>query len=270
MSMCASEMTPADIAAVTGGGNCNNGSGWGGAWGEWILVFLIFAVFGWGGMGFGGGFGGFGGGGANGALTRGELCQDFNFQNLDRSVQGISQGICDLGYTIANQFGQLARDNCQISATTNSNITNGFNNTNVAMLQGFNGIQSQMASCCCNLERGQDNTRFTIAQEDCATRNLIQSNTRDLIEAQNSGTRAILDAIQAQAIAAKDEKIAALSQQVNGLQLAASQAAQNNYLVNQLRPCPVPAYITCNPYTASYGVTPTGYNNNCGCNSCCG
>ena len=46
------------------------------------------------------------------------------------------------------------------------------------------------------------------------------------------------------------------------LRLQASQAKQNAYLVNELRPCPVPAYITCNPYAASYGF---GYNNGCGC-----
>lgn len=31
-------------------------------------------------------------------------------------------------------------------------------------------------------------------------------------------------------------------------QLAASQAAQNQYLVNTIRPCPVPAYTVANPF----------------------
>lgn len=33
--------------------------------------------------------------------------------------------------------------------------------------------------------------------------------------------------------------------------LAASQQAQNNYLVNQLRPAPGPAYIVQNPYAGT-------------------
>ena len=49
-------------------------------------------------------------------------------------------------------------------------------------------------------------------------------------------------------IEAKDEKIAAQNQQIFGLQLAASQAAQNQYLVNTIRPCPVPAYTVANPF----------------------
>ena len=43
------------------------------------------------------------------------------------------------------------------------------------------------------------------------------------------------------------------------LKLSASQQAQNNYLINQIRPCPIPAYPACNPWAAS----------NCNCNSCC-
>ena len=80
MSITTSEMTPADIAAVTNNnGNCNDG--FSGNWSSWIILFLIFGMFGW------GGFGGFGGNnaGVQGALTRGELCQDINYHHL-RSV----------------------------------------------------------------------------------------------------------------------------------------------------------------------------------------
>ena len=38
-----------------------------------------------------------------------------------------------------------------------------------------------------------------------------------------------------------------------------SQLAQNQYLVNTIKPCPIPAYLTCSPYAAV--GTP-----NCGCN----
>ncbi|MDE6679349.1 MAG: hypothetical protein K2K02_09955, partial [Ruminococcus sp.] len=95
MSLTTSEMTPADIAAVTNN-NCNDG--FGGNWSSWIILFLIFGMFGWGGMG---GFGGFGGNNAGfqGALTRGELCQDMNFGQLENGVRGIQQGLCDGFYS---------------------------------------------------------------------------------------------------------------------------------------------------------------------------
>ena len=61
MSITASEMTPADIRAVTDGNNGGyNGMGWGGEWFIWIVLFAV--LFGWGGNGWGGGFGGRGSG----------------------------------------------------------------------------------------------------------------------------------------------------------------------------------------------------------------
>lgn len=75
----------------------------------------------------------------------------------------------------------------------------------------------------------------------------------------NANARAILDAMTAQRIEAKDAKIAEQNQQIFAAQLAASQAAQNSYLLNQLRPLPVPAYQSCNPWAAGT------YN---GCNGC--
>lgn len=56
-----------------------------------------------------------------------------------------------------------------------------------------------------------------------------------------------------------NEKAQALRDENQALRLAASQAAQNQYIINSLRPMPIPAYQSCNPWAASYG-----------CNSCGG
>ena len=61
------------------------------------------------------------------------------------------------------------------------------------------------------------------------------------------------------------EKMQNLRDENQALRLAASQARQNQYLVNELRPCPVPAYITCNPYAASWGAGFSGNGCGCGC-----
>ena len=80
---------------------------------------------------------------------------------------------------------------------------------------------------------------------------------RDIIDNQNANTRSILDFII-------QDKLSTLQSENQSLRLAASQAAQNQYLVNELRPCPIPAYITCNPYAASYGYPTNGYGYGCG------
>ena len=51
----------------------------------WIVVLFLF-MFGFGGNGFGRN---------NDALTRADLCQDFNFNDLQNGVRGIQNGLCD-------------------------------------------------------------------------------------------------------------------------------------------------------------------------------
>lgn len=122
-------------------------------------------------------------------------------------------------------------------------------------MQQLNAMQMQAAECCCNTQRSIEGVRYDMAAQACDTRQTIQNGTRDLIDNQNQNARAILDALTAQRIEAKDAKIAEQNQQLFAAQLAASQAAQNQYLVSTLRPCPSPAYITCNPWAsqAAYG-----------------
>ena len=94
-----------------------------------------------------------------------------------------------------------------------------------------------------------------MATQACDTRNTVNTAARDIIDNQNQNSRAILDFLT-------QSKMRDLESANQELRLAASQAAQNNYLISQLRPCPTPSYITCNPWAGSgYGGCGTG----CGC-----
>jgi hypothetical protein len=53
MALTSSEMSPADIAAVTN--NNGNDGMWGGNWSWWIIILFLFAFVGNGSWGFGGG-----------------------------------------------------------------------------------------------------------------------------------------------------------------------------------------------------------------------
>ena len=122
-------MCAADIRACTCGNDGNSG-GWGGDWGAWIILFLIFGMFGWGGFG---GLGGFGGGaGLQGMATRADINEGFALNNLQSGINAIQQGICDSTYALTNA------------------VTNGFNNTNMGMMQGFKiGRASCRERVCC-------------------------------------------------------------------------------------------------------------------------
>ena len=211
--------------ANTGNGN---GFGWGGDGAWWIVLFLIFAAFGGWGNGFG--FGG-GGNGVDGYV----LTSDF--ANVERKIDSVNQGLCDGFYQQA-----------QLINGTNMAMANGFgqaelsrSNQQAALMQQLTAMQMQAAECCCNTQRSIEGVRYDMAAQACDTRNTVQNATRDIIDNANSNSRAILDFLT-------QSKLQDLQSENQGLKLAASQAAQNSYLVSQLRPSPIPAYTVQNPY----------------------
>lgn len=254
-----------DVAAVT-----KDGEGWGGGASWWIIILFLFVFCGWGGNGFGNR----GNDAAlQGALTRTDLCQDMNFQSLENGVRGIQQGLCDgfyaqnstmlqgfngLQQSIGTEFRGVDNAICNLGF----NVQQGFNSSNMTAMQNANAIQAQLAQCCCDTRAGLADVKYQMATDTCAINNNIQSQTRDIIENANNNTRSILDFLV-------QDKISTLQQENANLKLAASQSAQNNYLVSQLSPkFPVPAYVTCNPFTGQYGYPQT---NTCGCGNCnCG
>lgn len=227
-----------DIAAATG--NRNDGYGWGADGGWFIWIILIFAIFG----GWGNGFG-FGGNGAREACAtqadvRAAVDQQTLISKLDQQTYGLATSTYDLNNTLMNGFHGVDNAVCTLGYQTQ---------------QGFNNLSHQISDCCCTTQRAIDGVNYNIATQTNAIQNSMCNNTRDIIDNQNANTRSILDFLV-------QDKISTLQSENQNLKLAASQAKQNQFLVNELRPCPVPAYITCNPYTSSYGI---GLNNGCGC-----
>lgn len=108
-------------------------------------------------------------------------------------------------------------------------------------MQQLNAMQMQSQECCCENRAAIAQVRYDMATQACDTRNTIQNVARDITDNQNAGTRAILDFLT-------QSKIQSLESDNQALRLAASQSAQNSYLISQLRPSPIPAYQVQNPY----------------------
>lgn len=224
------ELSPADIAAVTGN---NNGGMFGGNgdWGAWIILFLLFGMF-------GNGYGGFGGGGVNGVN---DVWAANNYQTilgkLDNQTYGIADATFALNNTMTTGFSNAELSRCNMQAS---------------FMQQLNNMAMADQKCCCETQR-------LIERGFCDIGNDLHGVARDIIDSQNNGTRAILDALTQQRIEAKDAEIARQNQMLFEARLRESQATQNAYLVGTLRPAPVPAYQVANPY-ASFGYGA------CGCN----
>lgn len=227
----------------------------------WIVVIIaLFGGWGNGGFGFGGN------GNFQNALTRGELCQDMNFQDLESGVRGIQQSLSD-GFALQNVNFTDRLDNLSTQVATGFDAVNlaivndGYQTRNaatqnmIANMQNTYAIQNAIQQCCCDQKSGFAQIAYNQATDTCAIQNSIANAARDITENANANTRTIYDFLV-------NEKIASLQAENQNLKLQASQEAQNNYLVSELRPCAKPAYITCNPYTSSYGV---GMNGCCGC-----
>ena len=262
-----------DIAAVTGqnGGNRGNGGFGDDAW--WIIILLLF---GWGRGGFGGNEGGNGGGGhygypcATAFDVRDAVDQQTLISKLDQQTygladstyalnnaivtgfHGVDNAICTLGYQTQVGFNglgsQIAACCCDIERAIADNTTQGVMNTNA--------IQTQIASCCCDLEKANMQNRFDAQTYNCNTLQAIDK----------LGDR-IIDFMT-------QDKIATLTAENQSLKFAASQAAQNAFitanqdaqtaeLIRRLSdPCPIPAYVVPNP-NCCYDARVT-FGNGCG------
>ena len=226
--------------AGQGDGNSNRGGMFGGD--GWWAIIIFALIFGWGRGGYGAGNGaGDGGSTGTGAAMAGYVLTS-DFANLERKLDGVNNGLCDGFY--AMNTGMLNG-----FAGVTQAVTSGFStaelarcNQQAALMQQLNAMQMQSQECCCENRAAIAQVRYDMATQACDTRNTVQVAARDIIDNQNAGTRAVLDFLT-------NSRLRDLEAENSTLKLAASQAAQNNYLVSALRPAPIPAYRVQNPYS---------------------
>ena len=201
------------------------GGGFGGFGGDWAWILLLLVLFGgWG----NGGVGGFDGGGFYPWMNQSnQISGGFRDQMINDNITGIRSGLSDI----------------------TTQLCDGFNGTQMSILQSVNGMQAQLAQCCCDNRLATCQTQNLVASESAATRAAIQAQTQ-----------AILDKMCQQEIDALKERNSDLRTQLNLANLASSQTAQTaaliadntaqtQYIVNRVAPYPIPAYVVANPVT---------------------
>ena len=193
-----------------------NGLGEGNGW--WIILFLIVL------------WGGFDGnmwnrGQTEPYATQAQVASQFDFNTLNNGIRGIQQGLCD-----------------------------GFYAQNTTMLQGFNGVGSQIANlgyqmqnCCCETNRNIDSLKYQ-----------SEKNTCDIINSGTANTQRIIDTIQGNVIQELRDNLQSAQWQLN-------QLSQTDNIVRRLQPVPQPAYLTCSPYQSQMLGLGACVNNGC-CN----
>lgn len=235
MEMVNGGITPAEAVLLTDRRSCNDNGFFGGD-GSW--VFFLFFLLAWGNGGWGNGFGGgYGGRGMVGesVATSTDLQRGFDTQSILGKLDGINSGICDGFYAV------------------NNGLLTGFNGIQKDLCSGFNGINQNInqsrfdaQQCCCETNHNIDALRYEAAKNTCDIVNAIKED--------GAATRAQMT----------QNTIQELRDQLQAAQLQLGNISQTQTLVNELRPCARPAYITCSPYE-----TNPYYGYSSGCGRCC-
>lgn len=253
----------ADIAAIT---RSNNNDGFGdGGWWAWILLAMFF---GWGGYG-NGGWGGNSGG------TSSEVQRGFDTSTIVTKLDGITNGISNLGYDQLSQMNGIQNTVMQ----TGWNLQQAINSDTIANMQNTNALATQLSNCCCENKQQIAELKYDMATSDCSIKTLISQLVTQLQYGQQQGLRDLMDLINnkfcALEMSQKDQLITQLTQQLNNCGRDGALQALYNQLVNTLRPQAMPAYPASNPNGmgnwAPQAIAGTGANgwstNTC---SCCG
>ena len=218
------------------GGCYGNNNAFGNDW-SWIIgLALVGGLFGgWGGFGFGGNRGG-------NPATQADLSAGFANSEIMSDLNDILLGQASMQNFINQGFAGLNNTiNTGFAGVNNAVCTLGYNQA-----QLVNGLSRELADCCCTTQRNIDGLRYDMSRGFC-----------DVVRAGQDNTRAILDYLTG-------EKISSLQAENSSLKAQISNDRQTATLINEIKPCPIPAYITCNPYQSAYGF---GLNNGCsGCN----
>lgn len=255
------------VMPVSPMGGAGGFGGFGGDWGSLIVLFLIAGMFG----GWGGGFG-FGGGNAAVDGTFPWLLAANN--NTNNAVTGgfdhaaTQAQLGDIQSAITSGFSGVELAGCNRAMDA---MQTAYNNQIAGMNQSFanqqalnaqlGGIEMQLQNCCCENRANIADLKYTVATEACADRNAISQALSQVIASNTANTQKILDQMYQDKLDAKNEQIVALQNQVNMLNLAASQnaqtaqliadnTAQTQYIVNRVAPYPIPAYTVANPNAA--------------------
>lgn len=299
-------MSPADVAAVVGNTDRNNGfaypvypygggfgnSGFGGD-SSWLWLIIILALFGgWGNNGNGGFGNGFNNDYAWLSNGQKEIMQNtnngFNTLQLANQLTGINSGVQNLSTQLCNCCADVNSNLCNGFAGVNATVNAGFANAEtsanarqmanmqqafsnqLSTIQGFNTVNSALCDASAENRLGQANLTSTILAENCADRAALQEGVRDIITNQTANTQRIIDEIFRDRLDEKDSKISDLQRELQMADLRASQIAQTQAITsniyNELKNCPVGTV----PVYGNQPIFTCPNNNSCGCGNAFG
>lgn len=265
--------------------NCSkNQDAWGGGGMWWIWVIIMFWLWG------GNGNGMFGRNGYADGIPN-QLNNDYGREVLLQAINGNGSAISQLATTL----------NCDVNALqtainqAQSSIQAVGNQVGMSAQQIINAVQSgncqlgnQIAQCCCSVTDAITRSNYENQISNLNQTNQLQSSinfvnssvergitsnayemqrqTCDILKAIDAQTHVINDKFCQLEMREMQRENQNLRDQVQQFRDSALSQQQAQNIINQVRPCPIPAYITCNPYGCN-GYSGYPYSNGCNCNN---
>lgn len=169
----------------------------------------------------------------NQLLSLGQIQNNAMYQN----AQLINRGMLDA----SNGFNQTQMAIMGTGNNIVNDMTTGFNTVN----EGITANRFASQQCCCETKEKIMETQFESAQNTCAITNAIHQ--------EGELTRGLINANVVQDLRDKLEEKDRLYQAAN---YQISQISQTKNIVDAIRPTPMPAYVTSSPYVS---YVPYGY-----------
>lgn len=268
------------MAMLTNGSRNQDAWGGGGMW--WIWVIIMFWLWGGNGNGMFGRNGGLDG-------IPNQLNNDFGRDILLQAINGNGTAISQLASTlncdvntlqtaigqvqssiqsVGSQVGMsgqqiinaIQQGNCQLGnqlaqccCTIQDSITRANYENQISNLNQTNTLQNSINFVNSSVERGFASTAFETAQQTCELKNAIAAQTQVINDK--------FCQLEMREMARENRD---LRDQVQAYQLSASQQAQTANIVNQIRPCPTPAYVVPNPFGCGCNNYSYPFSNSCG------
>ena len=160
----------------------------------------------------------------------------------ERVINAVQAGDCAVSR-------QLSECCCNIREA----ITRGNYENQLATVNQTNVLSNAINTVAIGQERGFTATNYATAQQTCDITKAIADSTAQILAGQKAAEMRELH-----------REIQSLRDEKNAFQSSALIQQQTQNLVNQLRPCPIPAYITCNPFGCQGDNYPYGVYNGCG------
>ena len=220
------------------------------------------------------------------ASLRDQMNTNQNTGLLMDAVKGNQAAISQLAQSLNCDFNTLNSAICDVRGGIDKVAgAVGFSAERVinAINSGDASLSRQLSECCCNVRdaitrQGYENQLATCNQTNTIMTGIntlatgqergfssvayeTQRQTCDITKAIADSTSQILAGQKAAEMRELQREIQTLRDEKNSYQNSALLQQQTQNLISQLRPCPIPAYITCNPFGCQSDNYP--YYGNC-------